>query len=746
MHRNIFFVIFLISINSVAQKIAFPKNLSTADSSLIAAMPALANQVIALYKDDNKATYYENLFRYQITAGQYQAAVASLDSTDIFYGDTATRAKVIGIQFRTYALTKEAQRSNHQPFAYLYPDTLAALYNRLPEEAKPVASQFFASDPEQLKATLDGLLQGHAGKDSLTLGEARSLLRTYNSWNVYRQVMPPAKAFLAAEDTKKYIIQDSVLITVKDGAKLSAVIVRRRSTAVPLPVVLMYNIYAGDVDLGRARQAAEKGFAGIVLNTRGKKQSLQAIDPFEHDGSDVYDAIDWISKQPWCNGKVGMYGGSYLGFSQWSAAKKLHPALKTIVPQVAVGIGIDYPLHNGVFMSYMLRWIHYVTNNKLTDDAEFRDEDRWNNLYGKWYKSGASFRSLDTLDGRPNAVFQRWLAHPTLDSYWQNMVPYGKEFAAINIPILTTTGYFDDDQRGAFYYMMEHTKWNKAANHYLLIGPYDHGAAQSAARPEIMGFKIDPVANININETVFKWFNHILKDSALPPMLKDKINYEVTGANQWRSAPDLKAVSNDSILFYLSNTKIKEGYKLARKVPPVRGSILQEISYTDRNEIDLAEHPLIDTELHTGERLVFISEPLTEDVIMNGSFEGVIKATLNKKDIDLAADLYELQTDGKYIALSTYLGRASYVRDRTRRQLLQPGREETLPIINSYFISRQLKKGSRIVVTIGMNKNPNWQVNYGSGKDVSDETIADGKVPMQIEWHNNSYIKLPVLR
>jgi hypothetical protein len=86
--------------------------------------------------------------------------------------------------------------------------------------------------------------------------------------------------------------------------------------------------------------------------------------------------------------------------------KKLHPALKTIVPQVAVGIGIDYPAQNNIFMSYMLQWIQYVTNNKLTDEVDFANAVKWDSINTKWYKSGKSFRSLDTISGKPSKIFQ----------------------------------------------------------------------------------------------------------------------------------------------------------------------------------------------------------------------------------------------------------------------------------------------------------------------------------------------------
>ncbi|MFP3675180.1 CocE/NonD family hydrolase, partial [Bacillus sp. SIMBA_031] len=83
---------------------------------------------------------------------------------------------------------------------------------------------------------------------------------------------------------------------------------------------------------------------------------------------DVNEVIDWIIKQPWNNGKVGMIGGSYDGFSQWAAVKNLHPALKTIIPTASVGFGVDFPIFNNCFSPYMLRWLSYarkVTNYNL---------------------------------------------------------------------------------------------------------------------------------------------------------------------------------------------------------------------------------------------------------------------------------------------------------------------------------------------------------------------------------------------
>jgi len=751
--KQLLFAALLITSNLAAQKIVRPANLSLADGSLQKEMPRIARDVMARYRESSKGDSLDQVFRFQMVAGQFKEALRTLDSEAIFYGDTGSAA-AIGLQYRTYSVAKLSEQSSSGPFFSIYADTLTAMYNRLSEAAKNRAPAFFTSDTAALKSSVEGLLGKSAGSDSFSVQEAAALLKLYNSWNVFRQILPVAKPFFKAEREKKFVTQDDILISMPDGAQLSATIVRRVQDRGPMPVILMYNIYSDNIgegsQAGRATEAAEKGYVSMIVNTRGKKGSPQAIEPFEHDAKDAYYVIDWISRQSWCNGKVGMFGGSYLGFSQWSATKKLHPALKTIVPQVAVSIGTDYPSMNGIFSCYSLRWIHYVTNNKATDRAEFSDNERWNALFLKWFQSGKAFRTLDSIDGRPNAIFQRWISHPSYDRYWQSMVPFEKEFASINIPVLTTTGYFDDDQRGAFYYMQQHLKWNPAAQHYLIIGPWDHAGGQGFVQPTIGNYRLDEVATSSVNETVFKWFDHILKDSALPSALKDKINFEVAGANEWRSAPSLEAASNDSLVLYLTTDIQKKQYLLSEKKPAVKKFISQTISYGNRHQYDrnIEGDDLmpVDTAIYRGDDLVFVTPPLDHDIIMNGSFEARLGIVINKKDLDLNIRLYELTADGSYYLLSRYFGRASYMRDRQKRQLLQPGKEEQLVTADSYYGCRKIRAGSRIVAYVGMLKSPGWQVNYGTGKDVSTETMADGKIPMQIRWSNQSNLKIPLVK
>jgi uncharacterized protein len=738
-------LVFSLSLCANSQPIYFPASTHADSTSLSKSMPELARKLITAYKNSDRLVYFDNLFRLQILAGEYRQAIISLDSVLLLLrADINTAQQAAGIHYRAYALTMLKQPSPAS-FDKEYAAVLTQLYTALPEKAQPTAAYYFDADVSMLGQELAELLVKHGKDDSISIEDARELCRAYCSYSLYEKVPAPAEAALAAIEQKEFIIEDSVQIRTRDGAIISATVIRKKNIPEPLPAVLLFNIYAGPVDKLLSKRSAKYGYVGIVANTRGKRLSPEQTDPFEYDAQDAYDVIDWISKQPWCNGKVGMYGGSYLGFTQWASVKKVHPALKTIVPMVAVGIGIDYPMYNNVFMGYMLQWIHYVTNNKTTDPSDFGSSN-WESLFKRWYAGGRSFRSLDTLDGRPNKIFQRWLQHPSHDSYWQNMVAYKEDFSNINIPVLTITGYYDDDQPGAMYYYKQHHLYNKKPDHYLLIGPYDHGGAQGTPATTINGYKIDSAALINITDITYQWFNHILKDSSRPAILKDKVNMQVMGANTWKHVPSLSQISNDTLTFYFSNIRAGNQYKLITRKQATNEFIRQEVNLQYRGDTLQPALSIIGDNLPIGEKLLFATEPFDKPVIITGSFTGEIIAALNKKDFDYAIRVYEQLPDGKFFDLSSVIGRASFAKDKSKRTLLKPGIAASIPLSGSMFTCRQLQKGSRLIVLLGVNKHFNWQVNYGSGKDVSDETMADGREPLQVQWFNSSTIRFPVLK
>ena len=117
---------------------------------------------------------------------------------------------------------------------------------------------------------------------------------------------------------------------------------------------------------------------------------------------------------------------------------------------------------------------------------------------------------------------------------------------------------------GALYYFNQHYTYNANANHYLVIGPYDHGGAIQVPSPELDGYTLDSIANISFSKLCFQWFDYILRDSTKPDILRNKINYEVMGENQWKHVSSLRQMNNDTLTFYLSALGEAQRYTLER--------------------------------------------------------------------------------------------------------------------------------------------------------------------------------------
>lgn len=729
-----------------AQKFHFPKTAVTDSVILEKQIPVLARQIIphlqsAQYKPENNVELTDNLFRLQMAAQDYQNSLASLaENRNLFADHNMGGYRLTG--FELYTMAKMEQKENNASFPNALQKVFNQKYESLPEKLLPRLGPALDGDVRESRKQLKKILDKQKDKDSIDYRTALALCKSYLSYKTYSGIKPRVMQLLISKDKEKFITETRDL-RIKNGNTLTITIVRKKENTSPLPVILTNNIYAGPFDEFFGKRATAYNYVGAVVNTRGKRNSNNVNNPFEHESEDIYEVIDWVSKQPWCNGKVGMIGGSYLGFSQWAAVKKVHPALKTIVPQVAVGIGIDYPAQNNIFMSYMLQWIQYVTNNKFTDEADFTNASKWDSIFTKWYKSGNSFRSLDKISGKPSKIFQRWLDHPGYDEYWQKMVPYKEDFSNINIPVLTTTGYYDDDQIGALYYFKQHHQYNKNADHYLVIGPYNHGGAQSFGFTYVNGNPIDPVARISIDDLAFSWFDYILKGGKKPEILKDRINFQVMNTNTWKHVGDLDKMHNSSLRFYLQD---KKNTSSVFNKPETKIFTTQIVDFKNRDLKDTYYKVSKKDSIKITNSVAFESEVLDKDMIMSGNLSGVFNVSINKKDFDTDTYLYQISPDGKSYLLSTHIVRASYAKDNEKRQLLEPNKTEQIPIKNSYFMSRKIVKGSKLLLLVGVNKNPNWQINYGSGKDVSEETIKDAGEPLEIKWYNDSYVEIPVYK
>jgi uncharacterized protein len=748
-YKHIFYLIIWLFLGQLsAQKLYFPREFYATDLKQQESLPLLAKSLVMAYEDDDSSNYYNNVLRYKILANEYDGALSAIQASRKFdYSASIEFAKGVYAQFETFILAKKKHEILNTDFKTIYLAELKKKFESLNDRAAYEFLSYFKQDTNEIKANFIKVLNSiNSNSDSISIEMAKRLCRLYNSYNIYRQIIPISQSYISQLSLNQLVIEDSVLIKTKSGVILSARIARKKNQKVKLPCIMQMSIYASKSDQTRAVQAALNGYVGIVVNTRGKYLSPDSIIPYEYDGKDAYDAIDWISKQEWCDGRVGMYGGSYLGFTQWTAAKQMHPALKTIVPQVPVLPGLENVYRGGVFITNELANIHDFTKSKFIVPQNNLDNEAWSSVYLNWYKSGRTFGSLDTLEGRPNEIFQNYIKHPSYDAYWQNMVPYKSDYAKINIPILSITGHFDGNLRGSFYYFKEHYKYNKNANHYMLFGPYDHFGAQGNPS-NLSDFKMDPVANLSIYELVWEWFDYVFKGKSKPFILKDKLNYEVIGANNWKHASSISKVSNEKQVFYFNSELLNNHYSLSRKTLLKDKFINQVVDFKDRSDsTSLNVFVFTDSTNAISNSITLVTEPINSDIEINGEFELNLVFVTNKMDMDIEATLIEVKPDGEFFILSEVTNRLSYLKDRTKRQLLKPNKKTFLSPMIGKFVSKKISVGSKLKLVLRVLKSPYQQINYGTGKDVSTESIKDAGEPLQIKWYNDSYIKIPVWR
>jgi len=717
------------------------------DPAAAAAMRDLAARLVPVYQDPDPDRYLANLSVLQLVAGNYSAAYESRQTLrDRRQRLDAGRPVGRDVIYDMYARAKATEAESQVPFAQAFTRAYQDVVPRLNDQDAYAVTQWLGTSPAVFRYALQKLFDQQRADDSIGQSEAVALIRAYLSFDAYRSFGPLVVPLDEEDDRRRYAVDDQVLIKTPDGVSIAALLVRPRSISKPLPALLEFTIYDSR---NYAKECAAHGYVGVVAYARGTHDSPRQVVPYQHDGDDARAVIDWIAKQPWSDGRVGMYGDAYSGFTSWAAAKRLPPALKAIATSATTAPGIDVPMGGNIFQNSAYRWSSYVTNTKTSDESSYYDDALWHALDQKWYVSGSRYRDMGRLYGKPNPIFIRWLNHPSYDRYWQEMVPYREQFAHINIPVLTMTGYYSGSELGALYYFTQHHRYDPHADHTLVIGPYDDAVMQKGALATLQNYQVDSAALVDLRELRYQWFNHVFKGAAIPPLLKAQVNYEVMGANEWRHAPTLEAMTKGSLKFYLDATVSGEGHRLTQHRNPKAAFILQTVNLADRK--DAAWTPstdLISRSIATHNDVLFVSEPLAKPTEFNGLFSGRLDFTVNKMDVDLNIILFERTAGGDYVRLFSpaYEFRASYARDRVHRHLLKAGERQELSFRSERMTSRLLQQGSRLVMVLGVNKRPDREINYGTGGDVSEESIDDGKVPVKIRWHNDSYIEIPIRR
>src|SRR5215469_12902821 len=363
----------------------------------------------------------------------------------------------------------------------------------------------------------------------------------------------------AAEDQPKSASRDvdmtwGVKIPLRDGVKLNATVYRPHGQKEALPVVFTLTPYIGDSYTDRATYFAGHGYVYALVDVRGRGNSDGQFEPFANEGRDGYDVTEWLAKQPYSNGRIAMWGGSYAGFDQWTVAKEMPPHLATIVPAAAAHPGVDFPFEFNVFTPYDMQWLTF-TSGRTGNEKTFAADTFWSNKAREMYKAHSAYAAYDTLVGNPSAVFRKWLQHPTPDAYYDAMVPSPEQYKNLSLPILTITGHYDGDQPGAFTFYKRHMLYGSPAgkgSHYLIIGPWDHAGTRTPKR-DVGGLHFAEASALDLNELHKEWYDWTMKGGTKPAFLRKRVAYYVMGADEWKYADSLDGISDGTLRLYLSS-------------------------------------------------------------------------------------------------------------------------------------------------------------------------------------------------
>jgi putative CocE/NonD family hydrolase len=557
-------------------------------------------------------------------------------------------------------------------------------------------------------------------------------------------------------------MQWSVKIPARDGVKLNATLFSPHKQKEALPVIFTFTPYIGDSYMDRAVYFARHGYVYALVDVRGRGNSGGEFEPFANEGKDGYDVVEWLAKQAFCNGKVTMWGGSYAGFDQWTVLKEFPPHLVTIVPAAAAHPGVDFPFQYNIFGAYDLQWLSYTSG--VTSNANlFGNGAFWTSKSREMYLTHSAFQDYDKLVGNTSTVFQKWMKHPTPDAYYDAMVPSPEQYKRIGVPILTITGDYDGDQLGAFTFYKRHMQYGTAeakANHYLIIGPWDHAGTRTP-KAEVGGLKFGPASLLDLNKLHTEWYDWTMKGRSKPEFLKKRVAYYLVGAEEWKYADTLESISNASMKLYLgSNEEASDVFRAGTLTDGKINSSSPSDSWIydpldtrpgmaesddDGNSLT-SQRSVLNS---FGDQVIYHSAPFAMATEITGFSKLTLWLKMDVPDTDLDADLYEILPDGGSVALTSATMRARYRESLREAKPVVPGRIEKYVFDNFTFFARQVAKGSRLRLVVHSINSPSTEKNYNSGGVVAEETGKDAKTAHIVLMHDAEHpsaLELPVVK
>lgn len=597
----------------------------------------------------------------------------------------------------------------------------------------------------------------------LTLGMPN---REHGPWLDLRSVTQrPCTDFPGITDGMQQVASEvdmcwGVKIPTRAGLSLHGTLYVPRRQERPSPAVFTLTPYVSQFFHDRGMYFAAHGYPFIAVDARGRGNSEGSeFRPFAFEGRDGADVVDWLVQQPYCDGQVAMWGGSYGGYDQWATAKEHPRSLVTIVPVSAIGVGVDFPMRNNISYPYAMQWLTLVSGRTLQD--KLWNESYWRSKFRQCFDLGTPFKALDSAVGNPSNIFQEWISHPCRDKYWGGFNLSPEDYSKIAIPILTITGSYDNAQTGALTYYRDHMKYGPEgarSGHYLVIGPWDHAGTRTPQRA-FGGLRFGEASLIDLQKLHLEWYEWIMRDGSRPNFLKRQVAYYVMGAEYWRYADSLEGITSQVRNLYLhSSANASTVYCSGRLIDGLGPDAQDEYVY-DPSDLSISEFESTTTDplclrpqfltdsitdqafifAREGRQLIYHSPPFAVDTEISGFFRARLWMSIDQPDTDFRVSIYEIGVDGGSILLTVDVMRARYRESLHEEKLIN----DTGPLLydfrNFTFISRLVRRGERLRLLIGPIDSIYTQKNYNSGAPVSSESRETGR-PVRVRvFHGHTH-------
>jgi putative CocE/NonD family hydrolase len=573
-------------------------------------------------------------------------------------------------------------------------------------------------------------------------------------------------SLLAAQDSQTgsqhFTVENNVAVPMRDGIVLRADVLRP-AAAGKFPVLVYRTPYGKDAaqqEYTTFQHAVERGYAVVIVDVRGRYHSDGDFRPYENEGRDGYDTIEWAAGQPWSNKAVGTFGLSYPGAVQWLAAVENPPHLKAMVPAMTFSTPQNFFYAGG---TWDMSWMEWIWDNIAWDTRVKKNlpgPRTYQEALAAWKVEGAKMLNAEPLTDVPQLqqvapYYFDWLRHPAEDPWW-DWSELRNKYDRAHAAVLNLSAWYDDNYgpEGAttnYAGLLKARAGEKDARTYLLLGPWVHGVG-STGKTKSGEREFGPSAAIDYDNVVLSWMDHYLKGIENGVEREKPVRYFVMGANQWRDSDVWPPPARVTQFFLAPAASGERVGKLAVKPAGGGESFSEFISDPANPVVNEYESSGAHDYRKLAERadvVTFDSPTMENDMEVTGPIHAHVSVSCECRDLDLWVRLEDVSADGTAFNLMSPgldVLRASY-RDLARgRQWLEPGKVYELDLTN-LITSNVFLKGHRVRVQISGSFYPNFSRNLQSGKsEVDSAEMKKARIRVYHDTEHPSQILLPVIR